>query len=83
MKWVGHVKSKHVDFVLCNADLEPVLVIEVDDNSHNLKKNKESDDFKDKVFAHVGLPLLRVRRWQGDELEKQIEEALGIEKAGL
>jgi len=67
--------------MLCR-DLKPVIIIEVDDSTHDRASVKKRDEFKDKVFKHVGLPVLRVRRWQGDELEAQIKEALEIKEAG-
>jgi len=83
MKWFNYIRSKHIDFIICR-ELRPVLLIEVDDGTHDRISNKKRDDFKDKVFHQLGLPLLRVRRWQSDELEMQIANILGIkEKAGL
>jgi hypothetical protein len=83
VKWFNYIKAKHVDFIVCR-ELRPVLLIEVDDSTHDRPDRKERDDFVDKIFAQLGLPLLHIRRWQGDELEKQIKEALGIkEEAGL
>jgi hypothetical protein len=77
------ISSKHVDFILCNSDMKPVIVIEVDDKTHDRIDNKERDEFKNRLFKYVDIPLLRFRQWRGDELEKQIEEALDIEKAGV
>lgn len=57
----NRVCSKHVDFVICDkASMTPLLVIELDDWSHQMEKAKRNDLFKDEVFHHAGLPLLRV-----------------------
>ncbi|MCL2087762.1 MAG: DUF2726 domain-containing protein [Oscillospiraceae bacterium] len=84
IKWFNHISAKHIDFVLCNAKLTPVLLIELDDKTHDYASNKERDEFKNNVFLQLNMPMLRVRRWQSDELERQIADILGIkEKAGL
>lgn len=56
------VAQKHVDFLLCeNSVFSPVVAIELDDSSHFLEKRKQRDEFVDKVFASVNLPLLRIK----------------------
>lgn len=65
------IMQKHVDFVLYNKkDLRPISAIEIDDPSHYdkksygeeaLKKKEISDNFKNRVFSKVGLPLFRYR----------------------
>lgn len=53
--------GKHVDFLLCNKwTLEPLLAIELDDQGHRRYDRRETDEFKNKVFALAKLPLLRV-----------------------
>ncbi len=57
----GRIKSRHIDFALANPDnLDIILAIELDDNSHNNQKAFESDTFKNQLFNAVGLPLIRV-----------------------
>jgi hypothetical protein len=62
--WQSHwnrIQSKHVDFVLCTYDeIQPVLVIELDDSSHEREDRKQRDTFVDAALAAAGLPLLRV-----------------------
>jgi len=56
------VMSKHVDFVLCDRHtVAPVLVVELDDASHELPGRAERDAFVDAVLRSTGLPVLRVR----------------------
>lgn len=78
IRWFNYIRSKHIDFVLCNKDLEPVLLIEIDDNTHNSDKRKKRDEFIDKVFEKLNLPIIHTRRWQNEELENQIKESLNI-----
>ena len=58
---LNKVFGKSVDYVICSASsLEPVAVIEVDDRSHLLPGRKARDEFVNRVFAEIGLPLVRV-----------------------
>jgi len=41
--------------------MEPVLGIELDDSSHQKKKQQEKDVFQDAVFAAAELPILRIK----------------------
>jgi hypothetical protein len=60
-KALGHVVGKSVDSVICNRwTLDPVMAIEVDDRSHLALASRQRDAFVDKMFAEVGLPLMRV-----------------------
>ncbi|MDR2531364.1 MAG: DUF2726 domain-containing protein [Oscillospiraceae bacterium] len=42
IRWFNYIRSKHVDFILCNAELKPVLIIEIDDNTHNCENRKNA-----------------------------------------
>lgn len=55
----NRVQSKHVDFVLCEPDLlTPVLVIELDDASHERADRQDRDALVDAVLRSAGLPVL-------------------------
>ena len=55
------VKSRHIDFVLCDyQNIDPVLGIELDGPSHDLPERIERDAFVNDVFADAGLPLLHI-----------------------
>lgn len=55
------IRSKHVDFLLCEPDtVRPRLVVELDDASHRRKDRRERDRFVDEAFAAAGLPILHV-----------------------
>jgi len=77
---VNKTLCKHVDFLLCSRfRLIPVLVIEVDDPSHQWEGRAENDRFKDETFASVGLPILRVKmqdRYDVESLSRQIQELI-------
>lgn len=56
------VKSKHVDFVLCDTtSLKPVLGLELDDKSHDDEDRQKRDEFVNDAFDKAGIPLSRVR----------------------
>lgn len=61
MKYRGYIKSRHIDFILCNSDLQIIAGLELDDNSHNTKKAQQTDKFKNNVFQKIGIPLHRVK----------------------
>jgi hypothetical protein len=53
--------QKHVDFVLCTVrEVQPILVIELDDSSHAAPERQDRDVFVDRCLAAAGLPVLRV-----------------------
>lgn len=77
MSYFGKIKSKHVDFVLCDPDtLKVKLLIELDDRSHDTNRVINRDEFVENVYRDTGYKLLRTyTNW---DLEKKIRDALGI-----
>ena len=57
----ARVKSKHVDFLVLDRDMNIMFAIELDDSSHNKKDAKEKDRLKDCLFESVGIPLHHVK----------------------
>ena len=57
------MNQKHVDFVLCEPrTTRPLLVIELDDASHNSSdRRRAADAAKDHACRTAGIPMLRVR----------------------
>jgi very-short-patch-repair endonuclease len=53
------IACKHVDFVLCDKELNILLAIELDDSSHNRQDRKERDEIVNAAFRSAGLPLMR------------------------
>lgn len=60
-KYFNKIQSKHIDFVICDKDLNLLMAVELDDNSHNSDKAKKSDDFKNKVLESADIKLVRCR----------------------
>lgn len=56
------VFGKSVDFVVCDrSTLNPVLILEVDDRSHNASDRRSRDALVNRVCEEAGLRLVRVR----------------------
>lgn len=76
------IAQKHVDFLVCNAySLYPLYAIEYDGDTHDSNNPANaatirSDDFKDRLFSEIGLPLLRIEYGPEDYVKFQVEEAL-------
>jgi len=57
----NRISSKQVDFVVCESSTtRPLLIIELDDPSHEAQARKDRDDLVDKACASAGLPILHV-----------------------
>lgn len=56
----ARVKSRHVDFLITDAQGVPQAAIELDGSSHNAAA-QNADDLKDGIFEACGLRLVRVR----------------------
>lgn len=60
-KYFNKVNKKHIDFVLAKPEnLQIVLLIELDDNSHN-EAQKQRDEFIEALYKQTGYKLLRTR----------------------
>ena len=71
-KWFNKIRSKHVDFLLCDYDMNIVLLIELDDRSHETDRAKKNDALKNAIFSNK---LLRIRSLKED-IEGEITAAL-------
>ncbi|WP_020683166.1 DUF2726 domain-containing protein [Marinobacterium rhizophilum] len=60
-KSFNRISAKHFDFVICNSsDLVPLVVIELDDSSHQKAKRQQRDEMLQQICEQVQLPLIRV-----------------------
>lgn len=83
---LSRINQKHADFVIVRptADsegLEPILVIELDDASHELEDRQQRDTLIDAIYARAGLPILHIParpNYDVDLLARQIRSALGL-----
>ncbi len=79
-KWRGFVRSRHVDFVLCDrTNINPVLAIELDGSSHLREDRIKRDEFYRNLFNTIRLPFLQVavrKDYNEIELKQLIEGVL-------
>jgi len=69
------ISQKHVDFLVCRpGDWMPMLGIELDDHTHNLKDVKKRDMLVNAIFAQVGIPLLRIHVSEVEKMEPLVEK---------
>ncbi|MCI8554062.1 MAG: DUF2726 domain-containing protein [Clostridiales bacterium] len=74
-RFFSKIQAKHVDFILSDPDtLEPVLLIEVDDSTHDTVSRQERDDFLDSVYCQAEIPILHIREL--DSLEQEVSGVL-------
>lgn len=72
------IQAKHVDFVICNRYLDPKLIIELDDSSHQRPDRHARDDFVDTVVRNCGYPILHANYIN----QAQLREILRTEVLG-
>jgi hypothetical protein len=83
MHYRGKIRSRHIDFVLCDKknNYKPVLGIQLNDSSHKFKKVKEVDDFKNKVFKDSDLPLISFwvqKNYNNERIKELILESINL-----
>lgn len=61
LKYRGYIKSRHVDFIVTDIYLRTLAAIELDDPSHNTEKAAKTDEFKNRLFETIKLPLFRIK----------------------
>lgn len=62
----NRICNKHVDFVACDPEtFQVLLVIELDDPSHDTDAARKKDRFKDDALAAAAIPILRVPTQRG------------------
>ena len=62
--WQTHfnrIQSKHIDFVVLDSTLSPVVAVELDDSTHDREERKMRDEFVNEVLSVARLPIVRVR----------------------
>lgn len=74
------IRSKHADFVLVHPlSFAPLLVIELDDSSHEADDRQFRDAWVDEAYAQAGLPILHVplrKRYSEEQLRQTIIDVL-------
>lgn len=73
-RYRGYVKSRHIDFLLCDGKLNILAGVELDDKSHDRGNVKGVDGLKDDVFRAIHIPLYRIK--VKGSYESQIDDML-------
>lgn len=58
--WFDRIKSKSVDFVICDKDMRVKLCIELDGPHHAKPDRRKADAMKDETLTTCGIPILRL-----------------------
>lgn len=72
------IKAKHIDFALADDDTNIIMLIELDDTTHNRPDRQERDAFVEAVLANTGYLLMRTYG-ELDEIEAALYELCGEE----
>ena len=79
----GVIKSKHVDFAVCDPDtLEFRLIVELDDKSHDRSDRAERDQKVDDILAQANIPILHFPAKAAYSAEEIRGRIFGGEEAG-
>ena|SRR3989344_1081896 len=72
----NRIKSRHIDFVLCDKEnIKPLIAIELDDSSHNREDRIERDFSIDNILRDAGLPILH-QRVQPSYYPQEVEDKI-------
>ncbi len=74
--YFNQISAKHVDFLICNDFMKPVLAIELDDNSHDRSDRVERDSFVNGLYGIVGLKVFRINEYSFNSLQTLLSEFL-------
>lgn len=72
---LNKVMSKHVDFVICNQNMQVLGIIELDDTTHLRKDRIERDEFVDTVLKGAGYRIVHTWEIHPEDLNKAIGES--------
>lgn len=78
-KYRGYIRSRHIDFIICDRDLHMLAGLELDDSSHDASAAAKADAFKNNVFRKIGVPLYRIPVEPGSyktKIDEMIRELL-------
>jgi len=73
MSWFNRINRMSIDFVICDANAEVLVAIELDDWTHNRPDRVEADAKKDRTLEDAGIRLVRMRAERIPSEEKILE----------
>ena len=68
-KRFNKISSKHVDFVICDQDMNVKLIVELDDWSHQRPDRQERDKFVDAALTGAGYKIVHIYAFDEDGRE--------------
>ena len=71
----NRIRGKHVDFVICDAWLCPLIAVELDGSSHERIDRQRRDNLVDQILKEASLQIIHVPR-QKRYLHKEIRQLL-------
>jgi hypothetical protein len=71
----NRIRSKHVDFVICDAWLCPLIAVELDGSSHQRFDRRQRDQVVDQILKDASLEIVHVPR-QKRYFHKEIRQLL-------
>lgn len=74
MKYRGYIKSRHIDFLVCDKKFRILCAIELDDSSHGREEAQKVDKLKNEIYQTIGLKLYRVKTT--DNYREKIKELM-------
>lgn len=74
------LNNSHLDFSLYEKNINrPILAIEVDGESHDIKKQMARDKKKEEILQYMEIPILRISSkvaWSENDFEDEIERKI-------
>lgn len=82
--YYNKIDRKQVDFLLVDSkNLKPLLVIELDDSSHQEQDRVQRDEFVEKVLATAKIPIARIpvkSSYDAKELTEMFKQKIQMNK---
>lgn len=80
LKYFNKISRKHVDYLICDKEtLTPIVAIELDDKTHEIKERMERDEFLEKAFSMASLPLIRFKvrqKYNREDIRNKITDVM-------
>ena len=73
------ISQKAVDYVICRSDLSVMVVVELDDPSHDNKKDEDAK--RDKTLRDAGYEVLRLPTAPADDVLQRYADSLKAREA--
>lgn len=71
--WFNRINRLSFDFVVCQKDSTPLVIIELDDKSHESAAAQERDRRKDRLANDAGLTVIR---WKSHQIPQNIAQSI-------